>query len=469
MRSTTTRPVPDAPPAAPPDRWSSRRSIALWCLLVPSLLMALLGSFTPANAAGTAAGSDVAASQGRYDDNTLPRLTFQGTLLNRAENGAPVAGVTFTVTSSTGKTYTAETDENGRYKIEVPESDKGDLTISVDEDTLPEGVKLAEGTETERKVSKDNTTTIVSFSPAVGPDNRQVTTKWDQIPQLVYNGLLFGLIIALGSLGLSMVFGTTGLTNFAHGELLTLGAVVTYFFNRMGVPFVLSCILAVIVGGLFGLVQDKGLWGPLRRRGIGLLALMIVSIGLQFFLRNLFQYFTGGRTLTYDDYVTVQGRSFLGVEYTVRDVLIALACILVMVGVTLSLTKTRLGRATRAVADNPALAASSGINVDRVITIVWVIGTALAALSGAFLGFSMGITFQIGQLVLLLLFAAVVVGGLGSVWGAMIGSLIIGVLIELSTLVLPEIALKNAGAFLLLIVILLVRPQGLLGRRERVG
>jgi neutral amino acid transport system permease protein len=129
---------------------------------------------------------------------------------------------------------------------------------------------------------------------------------------------------------------------------------------------------------------------------------------------------------------------------------------------------TRIGRATRAVSDNPALAAATGINVDRVISLVWIVGTALAALSGVFLGFTLGVTYQIGQLVLLLLFAACCVGGLGSVWGALLGALIIGVLIDLSTLVIPS-DLKNAGALLLLIVILLVRPQGLLGRRERVG
>jgi branched-chain amino acid transport system permease protein len=96
------------------------------------------------------------------------------------------------------------------------------------------------------------------------------------------------------------------------------------------------------------------------------------------------------------------------------------------------------------------------------------VGTALAALAGSFLAFQLGVTYQIGQLVLLLLFAAVCVGGLGSIWGALIGSLIIGVLIELSTLVIPS-DLKTAGAMFLLVLILLVRPQGLLGRRERIG
>ncbi|HET9500663.1 MAG TPA: branched-chain amino acid ABC transporter permease [Marmoricola sp.] len=464
----TTRPVPDRPSASPADGRVPRRTVR-WLVLLAALFVAVLGTLAPATAAPatTDRGTTDAGAVRQADEP--PRLTVRGTLLNRADNDAPVEGVKFVVTSSTGATYEGETDKDGRYKIEVPASDTGELTITLDEDTLPDGVKLAEGEPTEYKVSKDATTTIVSFSPAVGPDTRQISTKWDQIPQLIYNGLLFGLIIALGSLGLSMVFGTTGLTNFAHGELLTFGAVVTYAFNRMGLPFAVAVLIAVVLGGLFGLVQDKGLWGPLRKRGIGLLALMIVSIGLMFFLRNVFQYVTGGRTLTYDDYVTVRGHRFLGASYTYRDLIVAAVCVLVLVGVTVALSKTRLGRATRAVSDNPALAASSGINVDRVISTVWIIGTALAALSGAFLGFNMGVTFQIGQLILLLLFCAVVVGGLGSVWGAVIGSLIVGLLIELSTLVLPEIALKNAGAFLLLIVILLVRPQGLLGRKERVG
>lgn len=197
--------------------------------------------------------------------------------------------------------------------------------------------------------------------------------------------------------------------------------------------------------------------------------MMIVSIGLQFFLRYLFQYFTGGRTQNYGDYVTPEGNSFGGLFFfTYRDLVIAAVSLVLIIAVTTALSKTRLGRATRAVADNPALSSSTGINVDRVISLVWIIGTALASLAGVFLAFSLGVTFQIGQLVLLLLFCAVILGGLGSVWGALIGALFVGVFIEMSTLFISA-ELKNAGAMLLLIVILLVRPQGLLGRRERIG
>jgi len=128
----------------------------------------------------------------------------------------------------------------------------------------------------------------------------------------------------------------------------------------------------------------------------------------------------------------------------------------------------RIGKAMRAVSDNPPLAASSGINVSTVIAVVWAGGTALAGLSGVLLGVDQQVEYQTGFKILLLVFAAVTLGGLGTIWGAMLGSIIVGLLVEMSTLFIPT-ELKYVGAFVALIVILLVRPQGLLGRRERVG
>ena len=136
--------------------------------------------------------------------------------------------------------------------------------------------------------------------------------------------------------------------------------------------------------------------------------------------------------------------------------------------VSIALLRTRIGKATRAVADNPALAAASGINVDAVIRVVWVVGGALAALSGILLAMGQGMNYQLGLQILLLVFAAVTLGGLGTAFGALIGSIVVGIFIEVSTLVLPT-ELKNVGALLVLILVLLVRPQGILGRRERIG
>ena len=127
-----------------------------------------------------------------------------------------------------------------------------------------------------------------------------------------------------------------------------------------------------------------------------------------------------------------------------------------------------MGKASRAVADNPALASASGIDVERVINVVWVLGAALAALSGILLALGQGVNWQMGFSILLLIFAGVTLGGLGTAFGALVGSLVVGLLIQLSTLFVPP-ELKNVGALVILIVILLVRPQGILGRRERVG
>jgi branched-chain amino acid transport system permease protein len=392
----------------------------------------------------------------------------QGTLRNSADNNAPVPGVKISVQTSTGKIYVGASDDRGRFAITVPGSDPGTLTVILDTKTLPGAVQIRDGASNTLRPTGSLSTITVNFP--LGPDTRQVSTVWDQVPQLLYNGLLFGLVLSLGALGLSMVFGTTGLSNFSHGELVTFGAFATYLGNRVvGLPIVVAVVVAVALSALFGYLNEKGLWGPLRRRRTGLIAMMIVSIGLQFFLRNFYQYFTGGRALTYREYVTPAGRDAFGLfTYTMRDVVIISISGSALVAVTLALQYTRLGRATRAVSDNPALASATGISVDRVITTVWIVGTALAGLSGAFLGFSQSVSYQLGAQVLLLIFAATCVGGLGSVWGALIGSLIIGLFVETSTLVIPS-ELKFAGAMVLLALVLLVRPQGILGRAERIG
>jgi neutral amino acid transport system permease protein len=437
-----------------PDTSRRRRPVVRTALLVIGLLVGL-----------ALMGQQAAVASGQEEEQSN---RIFGTLRNAAADNAPVEGVDIVVTAPDGEEYTATSDSEGAFEVEVP-GEGGKMTIALDTDTLPEDVDLREGTSSEltRTLSPGQAAAVVF---PMGPSTRDVAGTWDQVPQLIYNGLIFGIFMALGALGLSMVFGTTGLTNFAHGELVTFGALVAFLFNTViGTPFVIAALAALVCGAAFGWLQDTALWRPLRRRGTGLIAMMIVSIGLQFFLRYLFQYFTGGRTQNYDDYITPSGNSFAGLfTYTYRDLILAGVSVALIVAVTLALAKTRLGRATRAVSDNPALSSSTGINVDRVINLVWIVGTALAALAGVFLAFSLGVTFQIGQLVLLLLFAAVIVGGLGSVWGALVGALIVGVLIELSTLFIPT-DLKNAGALFLLILILLVRPQGLLGRRERIG
>ncbi len=439
-------------------------------LLAIVALVTLSGPLAAAGHAATSGSSALAC------DGTAIEKTVKGTLVNNADSGAAVPGVAVLVTNCDGEEFPGETAEDGSFEITIM-SGIGPVMVSIDPDTLPEGVTMREGAGTTNTLTGNLTVLNTTF--LIGADNRDVETKWDRIPGLVYSGLLFGLIIALAALGLNMIYGTTGLTNFAHGELVSFGAIVTWFLSsgvgipftdaEINLPFLVAVPITVVLAMGFGWLQDAVLWRRLRKRGTGLIAAMIVTIGLGFFLRNMYAYFTGSRFETYDEFLTPDGKTFHGLfRYTDRDLLIGALCILVLAIVIAGLNFTRLGRATRAVADNPALAASTGINVDRVISLVWVVGTALSALSGVFLGFQLGVTYQIGQLTLLLLFAAITVGGLGSIWGAVVGAVIIGLLTDLSTLVIPS-DLKNAGALFLLILILLVRPQGLLGRRERIG
>jgi neutral amino acid transport system permease protein len=378
----------------------------------------------------------------------------------------PVQGVVLNAKGEGAFTGQATSDAQGKWEIPVP--GPGSYTVAIDVESLPEGVTLRnpDRTEISTQVNGGQQKTVLF---ALGKETRQVESTTDQAINRAAQGLRFGLLIALAAVGLSLIFGTTGLTNFAHGELVTLGALVAYFFHvGIGMPLLLATLFTVIVCGLAGVALDSGLWGPLRRRGTGLIAMMIVSIGLSIFVRYVFLYLFGGGTRSYTD---TQGQTSVGpgpITLTALDYLSMALSVLILVGVAFFLLRTRIGKATRAVADNPALASASGIDVERVIRIVGITGTALAGFAGVLLGIAQQVNFQMGFQILLLVFAAVTLGGLGTAFGALVGALVVGLFVELSTLVIPA-ELKSVGALGILIVILLVRPQGILGRAERVG
>ena len=208
------------------------------------------------------------------------------------------------------------------------------------------------------------------------------TSLTDQLAQSVVNGLRLGLLLAMAALGLSLIYGTTGLSNFAHAELVTLGGVLGYGFIRvMGLPLVLGGIVVVICCGLVGWLQDRVMWQPLRRRGLGLTQMMIVTIGLALALQYTYQYFIGAGTVKVE-LGTGEVATIGPITISYRS-LIAMGISIVMIAaVGYALLRTRIGRATRAVSDNPALASASGIDVDRVIRLVWTVAAALAGLSG---------------------------------------------------------------------------------------
>jgi len=322
--------------------------------------------------------------------------------------------------------------------------------------------------------------TDVATATAPGPAT--ATSENNRLAQNIVNGITFGLLLALASVGLSLIYGTTGLSNFAHGEQVSFGAVLTYFLATsdkvslpliplkftIGLPLIVAAIAAVLISGGTGWLQNKFLWSPLRRKHVGVVQQMIVSIGLSLALVNLLQWWMGGGKLRLS--TSIDTRHHWGPidisNQTIISMVISIACLL---GVSWFLLYTRLGRATRAVSDNPSLAAASGIKVDSIVRLVWILATSLAAVGGILLAlYEQATSFDAGARVLLLMFAAVTLGGLGQPFGALVGSLVIGVVVEVSTLWLPP-DLKFATALGILIVVLLFRPQGILGRSERVG
>ncbi|MEE2521601.1 branched-chain amino acid ABC transporter permease [Pseudarthrobacter sp. J75] len=424
---------------------------------VPAFVIAILLVLAPATQATSPAPSPSPTGQ-----------SFQNAISGflRDDTRAPLAGVTITAKSG-DFTGTTESAENGSWSIGVPA--QGTYEVELDESTLPDGIKLAEGQENPRTVSFSQTSNLsVIFAFGKGIVVQQQDFGQNLLNRLVA-GLSFGLLLALAAVGLSLIFGTTGLTNFAHGEMVTLGAVLVFALNAMNVPFWLAIILALVGGGLFGYAQDAGLWRPLRRRGMSLVPMMIVSIGLALAVRYIIQFYFGGATqqLPFAQSAEIQVGPISISPNNLWSLLIS-AVVISILGIVL--LKTRLGKATRAVADNPALAAASGIDVDGVIRLVWIVGGVLASLGGILWAYYRpGVTFDMGSQILLLIFAGVTLGGLGTVFGALIGSVVVGIFVELTTVFGLAADLKYVGALVIMIVVLLFRPQGILGRRERVG
>ncbi|MET0590795.1 MAG: branched-chain amino acid ABC transporter permease [Naasia sp.] len=357
------------------------------------------------------------------------------------------------------------TGADGRWAVQVPAA--GDYTATLDPETLPEGVTPRDPENITRDVSLGTTNTVNVLFPT-GEGTVVTTTIWDTLVTRLVYGLNFGLLLALAAIGISLIFGTTGVNNFAHGEMLTFGAIFFYLFSTaFGLNIVVSIVLTLLLSAAFGYAQDTVLFKPLRRKGVGLVQVLIVTIGLSIVVRYLFLYFFGGGTQNLNTGLTATVA--LGPVTVTAVSLVSMGVSVVMlILVGLFLTRTRIGKATRAVSDNASLASASGINVDRVIRIVWVMAATLTGLSGILYGLYRGVTWDMGFSILLLLFAAVTLGGLGSAFGALVGSLIIGIFTELSTIILPA-DLRYAVALIVLILVLLVRPQGVLGRKERIG
>ncbi|MBE9047772.1 branched-chain amino acid ABC transporter permease [Pleurocapsales cyanobacterium LEGE 10410] len=277
--------------------------------------------------------------------------------------------------------------------------------------------------------------------------------------QLVANGIAVGSILALAAIGLTLTYGILNLSNFAHGDFMTLGAYLTWLANISGLNIWLAMISGAAGTIVAMLIAEYLLWKPMRDRRATDTTLIIISIGLALFIRNGILLQFGGSNQLYQLPV-VPALQFGELRIAYYRVIVVFLAIAAIIALHLILQKTKIGKAMRAVADNIELARVSGINVERVVLWTWVITGTLTAFAGGMYGLIAVVRPNMGWFLILPMFASVILGGIGNPYGAIAGAFIIGVAQELSVPLLGS-EYKLGVALAIMIFILLVRPQGL--------
>jgi len=385
----------------------------------------------------------------------------------------PIEGVTVTVSQDGEEVGSATSDADGKVFVAVPAA--GRYQVVIDTDSLPDGIELEDGARAtlNPNVQSNGVLPVVFRLTESGQTATAGPSDVERLASLLASGVRFGLVIALAAVGLSLIFGTTGLTNFAHGELIAFGAIATWYLNSdsggLGLPLLLAAVGGIVLTGAFGASFELGVYRPLRRRGMPVVSQMVVSIGLAFALRYVFSIVFGQSPQQYSQFAAQSPTVSLGpISLRPKDLVITAVAFVCLVAVGLFLQRARLGTAIRAVSDNRDLSVASGIDDQKVILIVWVVAGALAGLSGIMLASTDTASWNMGQRVLLVTFAAVVLGGLGTTFGAMVGGLVVGVVSDVSTFWL-DADLKIVVALATLVVVLLIRPQGIFGVKARTA
>ena len=285
--------------------------------------------------------------------------------------------------------------------------------------------------------------------------------------QTSLNGVSLGAIYALGAVGLTLVYGILKLTNFAHGDYLTFGAYMAYLVNvTWGAPLVVAVFWAMLATAVMALFFERTLWGPMRKRRAGFLQLILMSIGLAFLLRAIIQWFwsTEIRQLDVDNTSTVE---FLGLRIGETELIVVVVGVVVLSAVGLMLRYSLLGKRMRALSDDLDLAETAGINTKRVILYTWIFSGALAGLAGVMAAATTNLRPELGFELLLPIFAAVILGGIGDAFGALAAGMVLGVMTEWSTMII-DARWKVAVGFVVLVVVLIIRPQGIFGKAKTV-
>jgi branched-chain amino acid transport system permease protein len=299
--------------------------------------------------------------------------------------------------------------------------------------------------------------------------------------ELIVYGIVFGSIISIGAIGLSLVYGIVGVANFAHGDLMTTGAYVALFMVTWALAWVpdtnfgqlsfgwrmlIAFPVAMFIVAVVAIALDRILYQKLRRQGSGPIIMVMSSLGAAFILRMLILIFWGADSLFYRPGILRPAIELpVGVKIRPDQILIFVTVFALVALLHLFLQKTKLGKAMRATADNMELALVSGIDTERVIVLTWGIGGALAAAGGILYGIDVQVHPYMGWNFLIPLFAATILGTVGNIYGALVGGLIIGIAQQVSTAFLMP-TYKPAVAFILMILILLFRPKGIFGGKD---
>lgn len=301
--------------------------------------------------------------------------------------------------------------------------------------------------------------------------------------ELIVYGLVFGSIISLGAIGLTLVFGIVRFANFAHGDLMTSGAYVALFMvtgvlSWIGIPdttfgplsfgwrMLIAFPVSMLVVGCLAIAADRILYRRLRMKKSSPVMLAMSSLGAAFIIRMLILILWGADSLFYRPGLMRPALQFpLGIKIRPDQILLLIVVFSLVILLHLYLQKTKMGKAMRATADNMELALVSGIDTERVIILTWGIGGALAAAGGILYGIDVQVHAYMGWNFLIPLFAATILGTIGNMWGALVGGLIIGVAQQVSTAFLMP-TYKPAVAFMLMILILLFRPKGIFGGKQ---
>jgi branched-chain amino acid transport system permease protein len=278
----------------------------------------------------------------------------------------------------------------------------------------------------------------------------------------IVNGLIAGGSYVLIALGLTLIFGILDVVNLAHGEIYMLGAFMLYLIlEHLGVSYWAALLLSMGVIALFGIIMEKSLFKPLRNAP--LLNTMLVSIAFAVFLQNAATILFGADPKVVHTAMSDHVIQFWGISLTVQRLLVLVVGMVIIVGLHLLISKTKIGKAMRAVALDKEAAALMGISIDRVYTFTFAVGSALAAAAGALIAPVFQVFPAMGFIPFIKAFTVVILGGLGNVIGAIYAGFLLGILESLGTAYVST-AYKDSFAFMILIVVLLFRPSGLMGR-----